>query len=296
MKTLDAGFAAHIASGATTLATCWRLTRTDGLVLGFTDHDVALSFEGTEFVPTAGFDAGSRTARLGAQVDTSDVVGILTSEAIDEDDILMGRFDGAVVETWRVNWRDPSMRALVAKASIGEITREDGRFRAELRSGQAALNVARGRIYQSLCDATVGDARCGVDLADPGFTASASVAAVLDTYRLSIAGVEDFAEGWFGFGKALWGDGRRRGLTDRIVSHSRVGGADIFGFAQPVGDWVVAGDTLTASAGCDRRFSTCKAKFANAVNFRGFPHIPGNDFVLAYPKPGDALNGRPLVS
>ena len=55
-----------------------------------------------------------------------------------------------------------------------------------------------------------------------------------------------------------------------------------------------AGDELTVTAGCDRRFSTCRAKFANAVNFRGFPHIPGNDFVLKAPKAGDTLDGRPL--
>ena len=66
-------------------------------------------------------------------------------------------------------------------------------------------------------------------------------------------------------------------------------------FAAPVGDWVVAGDAVTVLAGCDRRFATCRDKFANSINFRGFPHIPGNDFVLSYPKPGSVLNGQPLV-
>jgi uncharacterized phage protein (TIGR02218 family) len=295
MRALDAAFAAHIATGATTLATCWRLTRLDGAVLGFTDHDLALNFGGTDFVPTAGLDGGETSAKLGAQIDTSEVVGILASEAIAEDDILLGRYDGALVEMFRVNWRDVSVRDLVSKATIGEITRADGRFTAELRSGQQAMNVARGRFYQSLCDATLGDARCKIDLTDPRYRAAATVAAIRDRYRLEIAGVADFDEAWFGFGTAIWGSGRRSGVSDQILGHARLGGTDIFSFGAPVGDWVVVGDALTALAGCDRSFATCKSKFANSVNFRGFPHIPGNDFILSYPQPGSVLDGAPLV-
>jgi uncharacterized phage protein (TIGR02218 family) len=295
MRSFDPAFAAHIASGATTLVACWRLTRGDGRVLGFTDHDRSLAFDGTDFVPTAGLDGGDSTSKLGAQVDTSEVVGILSSDAITEDDILLGRYDGALVETFRVNWRDVSVRALVSSATIGEITRADGQFTTELRSAQHALNVPKGRLYQSLCDAHLGDARCGIDLTDGRYRALADVSRVRDRYRLEIGGLGDFAAGWFGFGTAQWTAGRRDGVADQILSHVRIGGADILAFAAPVGDWVVAGDALTVLAGCDRRFATCRDKFANGVNFRGFPHIPGNDFVLSYPKPGSVLNGQPLV-
>src|SRR5690606_1696067 len=164
MRVLDPGFKAHVESGATTLATCWRIARSDGVVLGFTDHDVALSFAGTDYLPAHGLDGGEATTKLGPQTATTEVVGVLHSDAIAEGDILLGRYNGAEAETWRVNWRDMSVRHLVSRRTIGEIVREDGAFRAELRSGQHALNQPRGRIYQALCDATVGDARCGVDL------------------------------------------------------------------------------------------------------------------------------------
>ena len=49
---------------------------------------------------------------------------------------------------------------------------------------------------------------------------------------------------------------------------------------------LAAGDTFTVTAGCDKRFATCRDRFANGINFRGFPHIPGNDFIVAYPVPG----------
>jgi uncharacterized phage protein (TIGR02218 family) len=44
----------------------------------------------------------------------------------------------------------------------------------------------------------------------------------------------------------------------------------------------VAGDTFTVAAGCDKQLATCRTKFSNTVNFRGFPHMPGNDFVTSY--------------
>ncbi|MBS3849111.1 DUF2163 domain-containing protein [Devosia sp. BSSL-BM10] len=295
MRTLDIGLAAHLAQSETTLCHCWKLTRGDGVVLGFTDHDRVLSFDGTDYTPANGLDGSEVPARLGAQVQTSEVLGVLSAEVISEDDILLGRYDGAQVQTWRVNWSDVSQRLLLRRDSIGEVVREDGVFRAELRSAQQGLNATHGRIYQSLCDARVGDARCGVTLAMPSLQGSATVTALDDPYRAVVTGLEGFAEGWFSFGTVLWSDGKRDGLSDAVVNHARLGSADVLAFSTRIGDWVAVGDTFGVTAGCDRRFSTCQAKFDNAVNFRGFPHIPGSDYVLRHPRNGDALDGRAVV-
>jgi uncharacterized phage protein (TIGR02218 family) len=295
MRALDPGLAAHLAGGDTTLCTCWRIARSDGVVLGFTDHDGALSFGGDTYRPSHGLDGAEVPARLGAQVETSEVLGVLHDDAITEDDIVLGRYDGAVVETWRVNWMAVDQRVLLRRDTIGEIVREDGVFRAELRSGQQALNQTRGRIYQRLCDAILGDARCGIDLDDPLYRGTATVTGIDDAYRVRVSGLGGFDEGWFKLGSAAWSDGRRSGLRDGIVSHDRIGSVDVLGFAMRVGDWLEPGDELVVTAGCDRRFATCRAKFGNAANFRGFPHIPGNDYVLRHPREGDALDGRAVV-
>jgi uncharacterized phage protein (TIGR02218 family) len=295
MRVLDGGLAAHVAQSETTLATCWKLVRGDGVVLGFTDHDRTLSFGGTDFAPSNGLDGSQVPARLGAQVETSEVLGVLSADEITEDDILLGRYDGALVETWRVNWADVSQRVQLRRDTIGEIVREDGVFRAELRSSQQGLNATRGRIYQGLCDAVVGDTRCGVNLDDPLLRGFATVTAIADDHRVVVAGLGGFEEGWFGFGTAQWTDGRRSGLRDGVVTHQRTAGGDMLAFGVNIGAWVVVGDTLEVTAGCDRRFATCRGKFANAVNFRGFPHIPGSDFVLRHPRNGDALDGRAVV-
>ena len=55
------------------------------------------------------------------------------------------------------------------------------------------------------------------------------------------------------------------------------------------------GDAFFATAGCDKQFATCSAKFGNGVNFRGFPHMPGEEIVLRCPNQGDANNGAPLT-
>lgn len=295
MRVLDAGLAAHLAGGQTTLCACWRVTRGDGVVLGFTDHDRALSFEGTTFAPSHGLDGGEQPHKLGGQVETAEVLGVLDDDAIQEEDIVQGRYDGALVECFRVNWQDVGQRLLLRRLTIGEIVREDGVFRAELRSAQHALNVPSGRIYQGLCDAELGDGRCGVNLAVPAYRAIGAVTGIADRYRLAVSGLAGFAEGHFSFGTAEWTAGRRAGRKDRVLGHRRLASQDVLAFAEPVGDFVLPGDAVTVSAGCDRQFATCRNRFGNGVNFRGFPHIPGADFILRYPREGERLDGRPLV-
>ncbi|WIJ24365.1 DUF2163 domain-containing protein [Devosia sp. RR2S18] len=295
MRGLEAGLAGHLASGETTLCTCWKLVRRDGLVLGFTDHDCLLEFGGLTYSPASGLDSGEAPARLGAEVATGEVLGILTDAAITEGDIALGRYDGAVVESWRVNWAEVGQRVLLRTDTIGESVREDGVFRAELRSPQQGLQAVHGRVYQSLCDAQLGDGRCGVDLNDPARRGEATVIGLDDPYRCLVSGLESFAAGWFAFGRAGWSTGKRADLSDPVMSHERTGAGDVLGFAMRVADWIEPGDTLVVTAGCDRRFATCRDRFGNAANFRGFPHIPGSDYVLRHPRNGDPLDGRAVV-
>jgi uncharacterized phage protein (TIGR02218 family) len=295
MRSIPAPLAAHLAQDGTTTAKCWRVIRSDGLTLGFTDHDRMLEVEGTTCAPTFGLDGGEMPARLGQQVETGEVLGVLDSLAISEDDILLGRYDGAQVETWLVNWADPGQCLKLRVDTIGEIVREDGVFRAELRSPQQALNVTRGRVYHGLCDAVVGDTRCGVDLGLAAHVGTATVEEVIDAFQLRVSGLTGFDEGWFGFGVGQWIDGRREGLRDPVLTHRREPDGDVLGFASRVGDWIGIGDQLSVTVGCDRRFATCRARFGNEVNFRGFPHIPGSDYVLRHPRQGDAMDGRAVV-
>jgi uncharacterized phage protein (TIGR02218 family) len=290
MKTLPAGLQAHLSSGATTLAWCWRLMRADGAVYGFTDHDRDIAFDATNFEAASGFTSSDIRQSVGLSIDNLDVTGALRSDRLDEADLAAGLFDGARIEIWRVNWSAPEQRLLMMTGSIGEVKRGETAFTAELRSLAHFLGQQQGRTYQFACDATLGDARCGVDLAAPANHGAGSVTAAENAYSFAASGLDAFAEGWFTGGLLTWTTGGNADRQMEVKRFAHAGGAAQIELWRSMVSPLAPGDGFTITAGCDKVFATCKAKFANQLNFRGFPHIPGNSYVLAYPVSGDPAN------
>lgn len=282
MKTLSPPLADHLASGVTTLAWCWRVVRADGVVLGFTDHDMPLAFDGATFEPESGLTASEIRAGSDLSVDSQDAEGVLTSDRISETDILDGRWDNATVEVWRVNWQDTSQRVLLRAGSIGQLRRGRMAFVAEMRSMAHVLGQAVGRSYQATCDAALGDARCGVDLEDPAYRGAGAVVSLSRSRAFLASGLGGFDAGLFALGTVEWVTGANSGRRAEVSQHHAGGGAvTLTLFEQPVRA-IEEGDTFVVRAGCDKRVSTCTERFGNAANFRGFPHIPGNDAVIRY--------------
>lgn len=295
MSTYPPGLASHIGRDVTTVCHCWRLTRRDGAVSGFTDHDLPLTVDGTLFEPRSGFSASEARDTLGLAVDTVDVEGALSSDTIRDEDIAAGLYDGARVETLLVNWRAPGDFARLRSATIGKLTRGEGRFVAELESLMHTLDQSRGRYVTRSCDAELGDARCGFSLDRPGFRASGIVLSLAGADAVAVAGFDGLADGWFTHGVLNWTSGARAGRIERVAVHGRSGDGVSLTLTPSVGPRIEAGDGFTIAAGCDKSFATCKAKFGNAPNFRGFPHLPGNDAAYTYVTEGGAFDGGPLV-
>lgn len=294
MRTIPSGLQAHLDGEATTLCHAWRVTRRDGTVLGFTDHDRDLSFDGTAYAAASGFEASEAEDGNGLSAEGGDVSGGFSADAIRAEDLSAGRYDGAKVEIYTVNWQDSSQRLLLRTAELGEVRREGGLFRAELRRLTHKLDQVRGRIYGHRCDAVLGDARCGVNAALPAYRATATVSAVPDDQHIRIGSLPGFAERFFRHGMLVFTSGAAAGLAADVEDHRKVDGADELTLWLPVPAGVAAGDTVQVTAGCDKRFSTCKAKFGNGLNFRGFPHMPGSDFSYGYADGETAHDGRPL--
>lgn len=276
MRLLPAGLAQHLVSGATTLCHCWRLDLRSGETMGFTDHDRPLSFQGVTYDAETGFTASEIESSLGLSVDNLEASGALSSGRLSEARIAAGDFDDAAVEVWRVNWQDVSQRVLLKRGSLGEVTRGAHGFTAELRGLAHRLNQPRGRIFQFGCDAVLGDQRCGVDL--PEFTIEAQVIACAGQRVLTLTEVGDFDNGYFARGELRFPSGVNRGQVGQVKLHR----AQTIELWRPMAGPVLAGERVTVSAGCDKQFATCKAKFMNAGNFRGFPHMPGDDAVMRY--------------
>lgn len=276
MRALSEAFRARLASGATTLAHAWRVRRADGAVRGFTDHDRDLTFGGVTYRAATGLagEAVETQASLGA--DAGEVSGVLSVDGIDEDDLRAGLWDGARVDVWRIDWSDPSLRAHLFAGRIGEVRAGPVALLAELRGLQGDFDAPFGRVFSRFCDAQVGDARCGVDLSASAFRGAGTVTTVEGLRTFYAAGIAAFADGWFARGMLTWSDGSRA----PVVAH-RVSGAHVMlelGDASPA---LAVGAAFTVTAGCDKRFATCRTRFANAASFRGFPHMPGNDAVVA---------------
>jgi uncharacterized phage protein (TIGR02218 family) len=291
MRTIPPGLAAHLSGDASTTCHCWRLARTDGVVLGFTDHDRDLVFDGVTFEAASGLSASEASAETGMVTGGMEVSGALSSDRLSEADLAAGKFDHARIDTYLVNWAAPSERLLLRVGHVGEVLREDGAFRAEIRGLAAALDEPQGRVFRAACDADLGDGRCRVDLDDPAFSGVGAVVAAADGRRFTVSGLDGFAAGWFERGVVSWTSGANEG--DRAVVKAQRAGAEglTIELWSPMTGPILPGDGFTVTAGCDKRFATCREKFSNGLNFRGFPHMPGNDFALGYAKSGSRNDG-----
>jgi uncharacterized phage protein (TIGR02218 family) len=287
MRNIPADMAARIASGATRFATIWRIARRDGEIFGFTDHDRTLDIDGVAYEPASGFAPGVIEKALGLAVDSAGAAGALSSEAIEAEELAKGLWDGARVDIWRVDWSEPALKAHLFAGRIGEVRRGALAFEAELRGLQAPLNTPVGRVYSRFCDADLGDARCGVALSTSAYRGLGEVTEIIDARSFRASGLGPFADGWFSDGRIVWDLG---GQSEVSVHRQSAAGATIE-LIDAAGPELEPGAAFQIFAGCDKRIATCRTKFANSVNFRGFPHMPGNDALQAGPEPGGANDG-----
>ena len=202
-------------------------------MLGFTDHDRDVAFDGVTYEPASGFDASEDVSATGFAIGGLEVLG----RAVLRPARRPTTSPPASTTTPRsrvflVNWSAPAERHLLRVGHLGEVTREDGAFRAEIRGLAAALDQPRGRVFRHTCDADLGDARCGIDLDDPAFRGDGAVAAASGRRRFTASGLGGFAAGWFERGRLAWTSGanagrggggaraprRRRRRADRAVA------------------------------------------------------------------------------
>ncbi|KJZ20324.1 DUF2163 domain-containing protein [Loktanella sp. S4079] len=290
----NASLLSHLSVGATHTCYCWALERTDGFTLGFTDHDQVIVFDGMTFKPENGLSARALASTSGLSVNNTEAVGVLSDSAITEADIDAGRYDGAQVRIWLVQWDDPEARQLRFQGSVGEITRANGGFQAELRGLTEALNQPQGRSYLKTCSAVLGDARCGVDLLDPAFSTTASVAAATEGQSFVFEGISPFNARWFEGGQLIVETGAANGLRGVIKSDVTEGTRRIITLWEPIRAAIGTEDILRLVAGCDKRGITCREKFSNFINFQGFPDLPGDDWLVNIPRSSGANTGGSL--
>lgn len=286
MRSIPSALQAKLDGGVTTLARCWVIHRRDGVVQGFTDHDADIVIGAVTCRAGTGFTASEASSRFDLSVADTEISGALSDASLSDADLAAGRYDAATIESWLVDWSDPALRVLTARGTLGEVKREGAAFTAELRGLADLLAQESGRFYTAKCGADLGDARCGIDLSNPAYRGTGAVSAVTGTSQFAASGLDGFIATWFSAGRLTWTSGANAGLSVEIKQHRVESGHAVLSLWQAMAEPIAVGDAFVVTAGCDKTFATCRHRFANSLNFRGFPHIPGNDFVMSYPKPG----------
>lgn len=259
-----------------TIAFCWRLERRDGITLGFTTHDRDLARAGLTYRAAPGMLPSAISISDGFRADALDIQGALTSDAISAGDLAAGRWDGASVRVFMLDWEDPEGEIFaVARGELGEVSVKADAFEAELRGPVALLDSPVAEQTSPECRARLGDRRCRVDMA--GRTRLTRIAAVIAE---DIVEIEEGASGdEFGHGRLRWLGGANSGLESPVLSSD---GAAVTLFEPPI--YVPApGDQIELVQGCDKALATCAGRFGNVLNFRGEPHLPGIDLLTRYP-------------
>lgn len=288
MRALPEAMAAQLASGVSRLCHAWILTRADGTELGFTDHDRDLTVGGVTCRAASGWTLGAADTELGLTAGTAAARAALDDAAITAEDLDLGLYDEAEVVCRRVDWSDPAVGVELWRGRVRRIKREGAGFTAEIDGPLMALERVAGRTFGRVCDANLGDGRCRADVDGAAFNAAGAVVSVRDGRWLTVSGLEDFATGWFSGGVLSWTSGANAGRAAAVAAHETGG---VLALDAAAAFAVEAGDGFDVRAGCDKRAATCADKFANLINFQGFPTIPGDDFFAAFPAPGETHDG-----
>lgn len=258
----------------THLALCWRLVRRDGVALGFTSHDRPLLVNGLRHESRPGMSPSAVVLGDGVSADDMEVAGALSAGALTGTDLLAGRWDGARLDLFLVDWRDPDGgQQWLAEGTLGDVAvgiGADAGFTAELIGPGAALAASVVESCSPECRAELGDARCKVDLRPRELLATVTAVA---QDRVRIAGIlaADHVQG-----ELAVLDGPNAGLVRRLLAED----SGWLVMDEPLA--LAAGTRVRLRQGCDKRFATCRDRFANARNFRGEPHVPGADLLTRY--------------
>jgi uncharacterized phage protein (TIGR02218 family) len=263
-----------ITPALTTLAFCWRLARRDGVVLGFTSHDRDLIIDDLLYRATPGMVPSAIERSVSLDPDSVDLSGVLTSDAISARDLIAGRWDGAALRLFAVDWSNPDADTLhLVRGTLGAVSIKGEAFEVELNGPTAIFDAPVVEETSPDCRASLGDKRCGVDLAGRVLITTITAADDIEVNVAASLNPGDYAQG-----RLRWLDGANAGTEGLILAND----AGTISLADPPPLSPVAGDRVEIRHGCDRRFSTCVSRFANALNFRGEPHLPGNDLLTRY--------------
>ncbi len=274
-KSLNATWTTHLSADVHTLFLAMQIIRTDGTQIFLVDHDEDINFAAATWRADLGFTASVIKQSSDLSVDNLTIEGLIDGSTITIDDIYMGKFDYAAVILYASNFKDPSQNVILKRGWIGEITINDDKWVAEVRGLTQALQQNIVDVYTAECKAALGDSACGITLAT--YTVTGTVTASTNRTTFSDSSRSE-ADAYFNHGKLTWTNGPNDDLSMEVKDF--IGSSGQFTCFMPMWNNINVGHTYSVYAGCDKKWATCKNKFNNLVNFRGFPFVPTQGDVL----------------
>lgn len=279
MKNISSALQAHLDGEVTTLAYLVKITRADGTVKGFTTFDRDLIVDGVTYKADGALTPSALESSAGLATDNMDITGILNDADMTDADIVNGLYDHARVDVYACNWADVTQGSVqLRRGWLGEVLRAGGHYVAELRGLHDLLQRTVGDYATPECRYDLGDTRCTVSLAPLTVTGAATT--VTDAANFTDTSRSE-ASGFFNYGKITWTSGVNTGLAMEVKNWDSA--TQTFTLWLPMAHAIAVGDAYSVYPGCDKRFTTCKSKFSNGINFGGFPYVPGVGNILKYP-------------
>ncbi len=282
MKNITQIMQTHLNGEVLTIANCWKITRRDGVVLGFTDHDQPLTIDALTYDAKSGFTPTAIINSASLKVDNLDIEGMLNDAKITEQDIISGLYDFAELLMFSVNYTQLNAGKIIMRYGwLGELRFDGNSFVVEVRGLTSKLSGSMGDIYSTTCRAKLGDEHCKINM-----TANIVSGAITQTILGAEAKIVFYdlsrtePSGLFTYGVLNFTNGANAGLSFEVKSYDNMNNSGRIKLMLPTPYAMMIGDTYSLTQGCDKRFTTCVNRFNNALNFRGEPHLIGIDRLL----------------
>ena len=277
MRALTAGMQTAVGLETTYLVTCWKVTRADTTQFFFTSHVENLIIDGNTYLAASGMSASAIASGSDMAVDNLEVTGALTSDSITDADLLGGKWDYAAIQVFHVDYTTLGLgKIMLRNGTIGAVSSGRDYYKAELRGMLQPLSEFFGRNVTPSCDTDLGSARCTLNLATLTHTGSLTSSTAQDT--LISSSLYGWGTDYYVGGLMTLTGSANAGISREIKSYDTTTGA--FTLQEGFPYIFTVGQAVVVSAGCDKQLDTCRVKFANIINFQGFPYLPGIDAML----------------
>ncbi|WP_344709812.1 DUF2163 domain-containing protein [Sphingomonas humi] len=249
------------------------LQRPDGVGFAATSNDQPLAVGTMTFEPDV--DLRPTTLVLSERLIGSklQIEGSATGPAMPVADLFNGRWNGASLQLLSADWSQNSEGNFLCEGRLGSVRLDAGRMTMTIDVGPASSANQPCVQTSPECRALLGDNKCRIDMRSRRRRATVTA---IDDRGISIdtIDIEPFV-----MGRLRWLSGANCGLEQRIIAAD---GAHLV-LQTSEGSEIGVGDCVVLTEGCDGRRATCSERFANVVNFRGEPDLPGSQILLRFP-------------